>query len=96
MSNTVSSLHYTHMSVMKQQEKEKLAKEKEKEKTERKGQWSDGVAWSAGHHASDVHVAAGTRENGARACDCYAERAYVAASSAPLATVVLRTGYGTS
>ena len=52
--------------------------------------------WSPGHHASDVHVAAGTRENGARACGSYAERAYVAASSAPLAIVFLRTGYGTS
>ena len=93
MSNTVSSLHYTHMSVMNQQRKRKIGKKKKK--NERKGQWSDGVAWSAGHHASDVHVAAGTRENGARACDRYAERAYITASSAPLANVFLRTGYGT-
>ncbi len=84
------------MSVMNRTEKEKENWQKKRKNPERKGQWSDGVAWSAGHHASDVHVAAGTRTNGARACGRYAERAYVTASSAPLANVFLRTGYGTS
>ena len=29
--------------------------------------------WSSGHHASDVYVTAGTRENGARTCGGHAK-----------------------
>ena len=66
----------------------RTAEQKQKKEKESKTKGKVGGAmmkvWSPGHNASDVHVAAGTRENGARACGRSAERAYVAASSAPL------------